>query len=104
MSAGKDTGSITVSGPGVERSCNGQVTLGGALSAAQGHAVDAAETHVGNLSDEALRRIVEDARAAGPTFRWTMREKDAWTELRRRESWPEDHGRGDGPGADGLEL
>ncbi len=64
-----------------------------------------AETHVGNLSDEALRCIVEDARAAGPTFRWTMREKDAWTELRRREqrTWPEDDGRGDGPGADGLE-
>jgi hypothetical protein len=62
----------------------------------------AAETHVGDLSDEALRRIVEEARAAGPTFRWTMREKDAWTELRRREqrTLPE----GDGPGADGLEL
>jgi hypothetical protein len=41
VSAGKDTGSITVSGPGVERSYNGQVTLGAALSAAQGLAVDA---------------------------------------------------------------
>ncbi len=41
MSAGKDTGSITVIGPGVERSCNGQATLGAALSAAQGLAVDA---------------------------------------------------------------